>query len=119
LLLAADVARLGGHPEKAIARLQRVLSAHRGDSRASLAAFTLGRTLLDQLGRPHEAAEAFATAGKLDPGGALAQDALAREVESWSRAGSAETARDRAEAYVRAYPKGRRLKAVRRFGGLD
>ncbi|HVU05619.1 MAG TPA: FecR domain-containing protein [Polyangiaceae bacterium] len=119
LLLAADVARLGGHPDKAIAPLQRVLSAHRGDSRAPLAAFTLGRTLLDQLGRPHEAADAFATARRLEPRGALAQDALAREVESWSRAGNAETARERAEAYVQAYPQGRRLKAVRRFGGLD
>jgi transmembrane sensor len=119
LLLAADVARLGGHPEKAILSLDRVLGGHAGDSRAPLAAFTLGRTLLDQLGRPNEAARAFATARRLDPRGALAQDALAREVESWSRAGDARTARERAEEYGTLYPKGRRLKAVRRLGGLD
>jgi transmembrane sensor len=119
LLLAADVARLGGHPEKAMAPLERVLGSHGGDSRAPLAAFTLGRTLLDQLGRPNEAALAFARARRLDSSGALAQDALAREVESWSRAGDAGTARERAEEYVARYPKGRRLKAVRRLGGLD
>jgi len=119
LLLAADVARLGGHPEAAVAAFQRVLVAHSSDSRAPLAAFTFGRTLLDQLGEPHEAAEAFATARRLDPGGALAQDALAREVESWSRAGDASRAHERAEDYFRLYPKGRRAAAVRRLGGLD
>jgi len=118
LLLAADVARLGGHPEKAVAMLQRVVSAHTKDSRAPLAAFTLGRTLLEQLGRPREAAEAFASARRFDPGGALAQDALAREVESWSRAGDLSVAHDRAEEYVSTYPKGRRLALVKRLGGL-
>jgi transmembrane sensor len=119
LLLAADVARLGGHPEKAVNWLERVLSAHAGDSRAALAAFTLGRTLLDQLGRPREAAQAFARAERLDPKGTLSQDALAREVESWSRAGDSTLARERAERYSTLYPKGRRLQAVRRLGGLD
>lgn len=119
LLLAADVARLGGHPEKALGRLERILSAHASDSRAPLAAFTLGRTLLEQLGRPREAAQAFATAQRLAPKGTLAQDALAREVESWSRAGDAAVARDRAQRYAEHYPKGRRLQAVRRLGGLD
>lgn len=119
LLLAADVARLGGHPEKAVAALSRVVTVHAADSRAPLAAFTLGRTLLDQLGRPREAAQAFATARKLDPRGALNQDALAREVESWSRAGEATLAHERATEYVERYPKGRRVAVVRRLGGLD
>ncbi len=119
LLLAADVARLGGHPEEAVPRLERVVSAHAGDSRAPLAAFTLGRTLLDQLGRPREAAQAFETARRLDSSGALAQDALAREVESWSRAGESGLARERAEEYLRRYPNGRRAGAVRRLGGLE
>lgn len=119
LLLAADVARLGGHPDRAIGPLQRVVEKHASDSRAPLAAFTLGRTLLDQLGRPREAASAFATARRLEPRGAMAQDALAREVESWSRAGEASLARERAEQYVSLYPKGRRLGAVRRLGGLE
>lgn len=119
LLFAADVARLSGHPAEAVGRLERVLRAHAADSRAPLAAFTLGRTLLDELGRPREAAEAFAKARKLSPSGAMAQDALAREVESWSRAGEASLARERAKQYLERYPTGRRLKAVRYHGGIE
>jgi transmembrane sensor len=119
LLLAADVARLGGRPDRAVAPLQRVIADHPFDPRAPLAAFTLGRTLLEQLGRPRDAAQAFATARRLDRGGALTQDALAREVESWSGAGDGERAHARALEYVKLYPHGRRISAVRRLGGLD
>jgi len=119
LLLAADVARLGGRPDKAVALLQRVIADHAFDPRAPLAAFTLGRTLLEQLGRPREAAQAFATARRLDRGGTLTQDALAREVESWAGAGEAEQAHARAVEYMRLYPRGRRAAAVKRLGGLD
>jgi transmembrane sensor len=119
LLLAADVARLGGRPDRAVAPLQRVIADHPFDPRAPLAAFTLGRTLLEQLGRPREAARAFATARRLDRGGTLTQDALAREVESWAGAGDAEQAHELALEYARLYPEGRRLAAVRRLGGLD
>jgi hypothetical protein len=49
----------------------------------------------------------------------LAQDALAREVESWSKAGETAFARARAEEFVRRYPGSRRAKVVRRHGGLD
>jgi len=119
LLLEADVARLGGRPDRAVAPLQRVIADHPFDPRAPLAAFTLGRTLLEQLGRPREAARAFATARRLDRGGTLTQDALAREVESWAGAGEAEQAHERALEYTRLYPHGRRLAAVRRLGGLD
>jgi transmembrane sensor len=119
LLLAADVARLGGHPDRAVAPLQRVIADHAFDPRAPLAAFTLGRTLLEQLGRPRDAAQAFATARRLDRGGALTQDALAREAESWAGAGEDEQAHARALEYVKLYPHGRRVAAVRRLGGLD
>ena len=119
LLLAADVARLGGKPDRAVASLQRVISLHAFDSRAPLAAFTLGRTLLEQLGRPREAAQAFSTARRLDRAGTLTQDALAREVESWSRAGEAQIARERAREYLKLYPNGRRVTAVKRLGGIE
>jgi transmembrane sensor len=119
LLLAADVARLGGQPARAVAPLERVVSRHAGDSRAPLAAFTLGRVLLDQLGRPREAANAFASARRLAPAGALAQDALAREVESLSRAGDTTRARSRAQKYLELYPNDRRAASVRRFGGIE
>lgn len=119
LLLAADVARLSRHPAQAVGPLRAVFEKHAGDPRAPLAAFTLGRVYLDELGQPRQAADAFARARQLAPGGALAGDALAREVEAWSRAGDATRARERADEYVRAYPNGAKLRSVRKFGGLD
>jgi transmembrane sensor len=119
LLLAADAARYSNHAAQAIPYYQRVLDDHPGDPRAPLAAFTLGRVLLQQLGRPSDAAEAFARAYDLAPDGSLAEDALAREVESWSRAGREDRARERAALYVQRYPQGLREHAVREYGGLD
>ncbi|HTM19116.1 MAG TPA: hypothetical protein VL172_01360 [Kofleriaceae bacterium] len=118
LLLAADVYRLSGHPAEAIAPLQTVATEHSADPRAPLAAFTLGRVLLDDLGRPAAAARAFRRAGEVDPGGAMAEDALAREVEAWSKAGDAARARTAAERYLREFPRGHRLHAVKQYGGL-
>jgi len=118
LLLAADVARLSGHPAAAVAPLAQALASFADDPRAPLAAFTLGRVHLEDLGEPRAAAEAFARARGLAPEGPLAEDALAREVEAWSRAGEAALAATRAEAYLARYPGGRRGQAVRRFGGL-
>jgi transmembrane sensor len=119
LLLASDVARLSGHPKQAAEQLNRLLAQHAKDPRAPLAAFTLGRVLLDELGRPRQAAEAFARLRTLEGAGPLAEDALAREVEAWSRAGELEKARAAAQAYVASYPNGQRLRSVRRYGGLE
>lgn len=119
LLLAADVARLSHHPEAAVDPLRRVLDGHRDDPRAPLAAFTLGRLLLDDLGAPLDAARAFARARELDPDGELSEDAMAREVEAWSRAGEGERARALAAAYLARHPDGRRARSVRRFGGIE
>ncbi|HZS39098.1 MAG TPA: FecR family protein [Polyangia bacterium] len=119
LLAAADVARLSHHPAEALAPLAHVADAWPDDPRAPLAAFTLGRVLLDELGRPREAAQAFAQARALAPSGALAGDALAREVESWSRAGDTARARERAIEYLREQPHGDRLGAVKRHGGIE
>jgi transmembrane sensor len=117
LLLAADAARLSGYPAEAVPYLDRVVHAHAGDPRAGLAAFTLGRVLLDELGRPREAIDAFARARAA--GGPLAEDALAREVEASSQAGDITKSRELARAYRHLYPNGQRTKAVLRFGGLD
>ncbi len=117
-MLAADVFRLSGHPADAVTPLQRVIDRHADDPRAPLAAFTLGRVLLDDLGRPAAAARAFARAGALDPDGALTEDALAREVEAWAKAGQAQRARTRAELYLERHPNGHRARAVRQYGGL-
>ncbi|HVG57411.1 MAG TPA: FecR domain-containing protein [Hyalangium sp.] len=119
LLLVADVARLSRHAEMALPPLNQVIERHPGDPRAPLAAFTLGRVLLEELGWPREAAAAFAQARALSPTAPLAEDALAREVEAHSRAGDTARARTLAEEFVRLYPSGQRLRAVRHFGGLE
>ena len=119
LLDAADAARLSGHPEAALQYLRKVLDRHPNSPVAPLAAFTMGRVLLERLGQPLEAADAFSTARRLAPQGSLAQDALAREVEAWSKAGHPEEAYQRARTYVTKYPEGRRLHAVQLYGGLS
>ena len=119
LMLAADAARLSGHPAEATPYLERIVRKYRGDVRAPLAAFTLGRILLYQLGRPAEAADAFALVRKILPEGPLSSDALAREAEAADRAGQRERARGLAEEYVGKYPSGRRLESVRRYGQIE
>ena len=119
LMLAADAARLSGHPREATRYLQGVLRTYEDDPLAALAAFTLGRVLLNELGQPAPAAEAFARTRQLNPETSLAEDALAREVEAWAKAHRPELARERAREYARTYPAGRRLEAVRRFGEAE
>jgi transmembrane sensor len=118
LLLAADVARTSGHPRDAVPYLQRVLVLHAGDARSAVAAFTLGRVSLADLDDPAGAADAFAKARAAAPGGPLAEDALAREIEARFRSGDAERAHKLAEEYVRTWPSGSRAREVRHFGGL-
>lgn len=115
LMLAADAARLSGHPEQAIGYLRRVTTEHASDSRAPLSAFTLGRVLLSQLSRPGEAAEAFALARRLRPGGSLAEDALAREAEARRAAGATERARSLAREYLSRYPQGKHAPTLQRL----
>lgn len=119
LMDAADAARLSGHPESAVQYLERVVSKHRQSPVAPLAAFTLGRVYLDKLGQPDRAAHAFEFARKLAPGGSLAQDALAREVEALSKGGNAQKAYVRAQEYLERYPNGRRVRAVQLYGGME
>jgi transmembrane sensor len=97
LLDLADVARLSGHPQDAIAPLTRSLDKFRGSSQAALAAFTLGRVLLDQLSVAAPAAEAFERSIALGLPKALRADCYRRLAEAYGRAGN-EPARARAEA---------------------
>lgn len=119
LMAAADAARFGGHPDEAPSYLEEVVDEHARHPMAPLAAFTLGRVYLEQLGASEKAARAFAKARSLAPKGALAADALAREVEAWAKAGERDKARTRAQEYLAAYPEGRRAAAVRRHGALE
>lgn len=119
LLLLADIARLSHHPAEAVAPLGKLLQKHRSDPRAALCAFTLGRILMEDLGKPQEAAAAFREAQSLDPGFAMIEDALAREVQALWRAGDSTAAHERALEYLRRFPDGSGARSVRRFGAID
>lgn len=118
LLDAADAARFSGYPEEAVRYLRRALARHGDSPVCALAAFMLGRVLLERLGRPAEAAEAFAQARERARAASLAEDALAREVEAWSKAGHANLAYDRAQQFQQRYPRSRRLRVVALHAGL-
>ena len=107
LLLAADVARLSGHPAEALAPLRGVVERHDRDARAPAAAFMLGWVLTNDLHRSAEAAQAFAKAVSLAPNGNLAEDAAARAAEAWQRAGKPAMAVAEVRRYIERYPHGR------------
>lgn len=115
LMLAADVARLSRHPGEATRYLSRVADGFPRDKRAALAAFTLGRVLLEDMGQPGRAADAFRRAQQLSPGGPLAADALAREVDAAQRAGQADRARQLAARYLKLYPEGPQAQRLRKL----
>jgi transmembrane sensor len=113
LLTAADVARRSRQPQAAVAPLRRLMERYPKDPRAPAAAFTLGWVLLTDLGRPSEAAAAFATAERSAPRGGLAEDAAARVAEAWQKAGDSRRAAEAARHYERVYPSGRYITLMR------
>lgn len=115
LLLAADAARLSGHPREAARHLERLIDRYPQSAPAHLAAFTLGRLALYELKQPGLAARSFARAHALNASGPLAEDALAREAEAYHRAGDAQRAKSAAERYLQRYPNGARKSEVARY----
>ena len=114
LLLAADVARLSGHPAEALPWLEAVERDHASDPRAILASFTRGRILME-LGRSAEAARQLERVLAMEPEGSLAEDALARAALSHAAAGQHASAAALAERYLVAHPSGRwsqRMSAI-------
>lgn len=119
LFALADRARRDGRSVEAARALRQLTQQFPRDARAPFAAFTMGRILLQNLHQPTEAARAFASARALAGGGsALAEDALAREVEAWRAAGDLRQAAARAQSYEALYPSGAHLKQVQRAGAL-
>lgn len=113
LLLEVDTARSSGHPTRAVELLREILRDYPRDPRAPLAAFTLGRVLMNELGRPREAAAAFQQVRQKAPASQFAEDALAREVEAWARASEPARARALATTYLERYPSGRHARRVK------
>lgn len=119
LMLAADVARLTGHPAEAAEFLQTAVDRHRGDPNAVLAAFTLARIYERELRAPKKAAEFYRTARELLPDGSLAEDALVHEIECRNQAGEVAKAKALAKEYVSRYPSGRKIEQLRRIAGIE
>lgn len=109
----ADQGRKHGDYNKAITALTILVNEHGDDARAALAAFSLGRVLVDAGQSSKAAARAFAKARKLSPEGPLVEDALLREIEAWHEAGDARRVKKRSEKYRRLFPQGRYLKQIR------
>jgi transmembrane sensor len=119
LMRSSDALRQKGAYAEAVAPLSEVVERHSKDPRAPSAAFTIGRLYLERLGAPVGAAKAFAKSRELDSKGPLAEDALAREVESLSNAGDQTGATERAREYLRSYPQGSRRDSVKSWGGIE
>lgn len=117
LLRFADEERRKGNLPGAIQALRLAVDEGPADTRA-IAAFTLGKLLLDGENRPSEAKAAFRACLRLSPPAAVAEDARARLVEAEARGGAGEAARAAAKDYERRYPNGRRLADVRRWAIL-
>ena len=115
LLALGDVARLSGHPREAVAPLTRVMNEHGSDARAGVAAFTLGRIQLDTLGQPDVAAAAFARSIELGLPAGLSEDAYARLVEAYAKAGNHAAARTAAAQYAGKFPQGSRSSTINRW----
>ncbi len=112
LLQAANDARVAGHPREAAAAFDALRRHYRGDPRAGLAAFELGRLRLDSLGDPSGAAEAFADSIALAPGATFREDAEARLVEALDRAHDAGRCAAARKGYLARFPNGLHAASV-------
>jgi transmembrane sensor len=119
LMLAADVARLSGHPEQAVQHLRAVSDRFPTDPRAPVAAFTLGGVLLHELEQPRAAAAAFHRARTLWSQGPLALDAWASEAEALNAAGDVPGAAQLAARYLAAHPDGRHARSMRALASAE
>jgi transmembrane sensor len=115
LLDLADVARLSGHPRDALVPLNRVLDDFAHSPHAAVAAFTLGRALLDQLYQPRDAALAFERAISMQPPRALLEDCYARLVQAYARVGAESEAARAAAKYRERFPNGRHTAELSRW----
>jgi|GEM_PF-598349 len=115
LLDLADVARLSGHAREALVPLTHLLDTFPQSPHAAVAAFTLGRTLLDQMHDATGAAEAFKRAINLHPPHALLEDCHARLVQALARAGARAEAERAAASYRVLFPNGRYVAELERW----
>ena len=117
LLETVDRARRQHRHAQAAALLDRILKEHPDDPAIGLVALTLGRIQLDKLGKPRASAAAFKrAAGQGGLPKPLREQALARCVESFYRAGDQRKAAFMSDRYKKRYPHGIWLSWVEYWG---
>jgi len=119
LLAIADDARVARDYRSAIEALERVIREHRGDTRAKLAAFTIGRIRDEQFHDLAGATLAYESALALGLSGSLAEDCywrLLRVLDAQAAEGRVPRAHvaQAAQQYLQRYPKGRYAAEARR-----
>jgi len=114
LLDLGNAARRAGDIAAAAHAYEQLLALHPSDGRAGLAAFELGRLKMDRLGDLQGAIQALQKAVRLAPGGALREDAMARLVDAYARAGMNDRCRSAQSSYLASYPTGVHASAVER-----
>jgi transmembrane sensor len=113
LLRLAELARANGKLRDAAKAYDALRTRFRGDARAGLAAFELGRLRLDTFGDAAGAAEALADAIAMAPGAPFRQDAEARRVQALHASGATSACVAARDAYLARYPSGAYTAAVR------
>lgn len=106
LLLLADVARLGGAPQKARGVLLSLRSRYPGHTNSATAAFTLGRMAQEQEHDDRRAMQWYRTYLKEEPRGRMAEGARARLLKAALRVGSAAEREQAARDYLAQHPTG-------------
>jgi len=106
LALLGDTARFVGRPTDALSAYQALRARSTGSVAAKQAAFSIARVHFDQRAAYAEAARWFRTYLAEQPGGPLAREAEGRLIESLSRAGERDAARQAADRYLAKYPHG-------------
>jgi tetratricopeptide (TPR) repeat protein len=114
LLDLGNAARRAGDAAGAARAYEQLLTLHPTDGRAGLAAFELGRLRMDRLGDIQGAIQALQKAVMMAPGAGFREDAMARLVQAYARAGAIERCRSAQGAYLSSYPGGVHASAVAR-----
>jgi tetratricopeptide (TPR) repeat protein len=108
-----DRLRAEGRVAEAADLLEDALARDPDATAAGLAAFTLGRIALDQLGQHDRAARAFAKVIAAGSPSSLLEDAHARRVDALIRAGRRADAEAALAEYERSFPEARRIARLR------
>ncbi len=117
LLDEVDRARRQGRYKRASVLLNKLIKEFPDDPVVGLAVLTLARIHLNRLGHPAAAAEAFRFAANVKTlPASLREQAAARTVEAFHRAGNRALARTMRDRYIRRYPNGEWLQMVERWG---